>query len=175
MAHLQIIQGDITTMKADAIVNAANTALAGGGGVDGAIHKAAGKKQLDAACVQLHGCPTGEAKVTPAFNLDAQIIIHTPGPIWQGGQHHEAQLLANSYYNSLQQALNYHCQTILFPSISTGVYGYPLKLAAPIAIKSIRDFPANLQVSLVCYNLPTYQAYLSAANYDADNTREYNN
>lgn len=163
MAHLQIVQGDITVMKADAIVNAANNTLTGGGGVDGAIHRAAGKRQLDEACAKLHGCPTGEAKVTPAFNLDAQIIIHTPGPIWQGGQHFEAQFLAASYYNSLQQALRYNCQSILFPSISTGVYSYPLKLAAPIAIKSIRDFPANLQVSLVCYNLTTYQVYLSAA------------
>ncbi|MBA1433723.1 macro domain-containing protein [Bombilactobacillus bombi] len=162
MAHLQIIQGDITKIPADAVVNAANTQLSGGGGVDEAIHQVAGMEALNQACAQLHGCATGQAKVTPAFNLPAKIIIHTPGPIWQGGQHHEAQLLAACYNNSLRQASAHHCHKVLFPSISTGVYGYPLALAAPIAIKTIQAFPATMEVQMVCFDQITYQAYLSA-------------
>lgn len=162
MAHLQIIKDDITKIPADAIVNAANTELKGGGGVDGAIHQAAGITALNAACAKLHGCPTGQAKVTPAFQLAAKIIIHTPGPSWRGGDNQEAKLLAACYHNSLQKAQEYHCQTVLFPSISTGVYGYPLHLAAPIAIHAIRIFPTDLSVQMVCLDEATYQAYLIA-------------
>lgn len=139
MTELKVVEADITTLKVDAIVNAANDRLAGGGGVDGAIHRAAGP-QLDAACRKLGGCPTGEAKTTPGFNLPAQWIIHTPGPIWHGGDANEDQLLANSYRNSLQEAVDHHCQTVAFPSISTGVYHFPLNRAAKIAVDTVRQF-----------------------------------
>ena len=132
MKQLKVIQGDITQFQGDAIVNAANTTLMGGGGVDGAIHQAAGPA-LYAACEKFHGCPTGEARITSGFNLPAKYIIHTPGPIWRGGNSGEPQLLANSYQNSLRLADRYGCQTVAFPSISTGVYAYPLEKAAAIA------------------------------------------
>ncbi|KJY63163.1 Macro domain protein [Bombilactobacillus mellifer] len=162
MSNLQIITGDITKIPADAIVNAANTQLSGGGGVDGAIHQAAGNQELQAACQKLHGCPTGEAKVTPAFNLPAHIIIHTVGPIWHGGGYHEAQLLQACYRHSLMQATTHHCQTVLFPSISTGVYRYPLAQAALLAVKTILQFPAALAVTMVCFDSSTLQAYQEA-------------
>ena len=162
MARLRIIKGDITKIKVDAIVNAANRQLAGGGGVDGAIHRAAGIKQLNAACRPLHGCPTGQAKITAGYNLPAKYIIHTVGPVWHGGNHHEAYLLENCYDNSLDQAFMYHCQTVAFPSISTGVYHYPLNEAASIAINTIKDYQAPLQVTMVCFDEITYQAYLNA-------------
>ncbi len=158
MANFGLIQGDITKMHVDAIVNAANTALSGGGGVDGAIHRAAGP-ELDIACRQLNGCPTGEAKVTPGFNLPAKWVIHTPGPIWRGGQQNEPQLLRNSYVNSLKRAVENHCQTVAFPSISTGIYDFPLDQAAQIAVTAIRDFNAPLDVTLVAFDPVTYQAY----------------
>lgn len=158
MANLRIVRGDITQIPADAIVNAANPGLLGGGGVDGAIHRAAGP-ELDVACRRLNGCPTGEAKVTPAFRLPATIIIHTPGPIWRDGSFEEPKLLQSCYVNSLKRAVENGCQTVLFPSISTGVYGYPLALAAPIAVQAIQTFPANLDVRMVCFDDVTYQAY----------------
>ncbi|ANZ61348.1 RNase III inhibitor [Secundilactobacillus paracollinoides] len=158
MATVQVVQADITTIRVDAIVNAANTGLVGGGGVDGAIHRAAGP-QLDIACRRLGGCPTGEAKVTPGFELPARIIIHTPGPIWRDGSFEEPKLLRACYVNSLKRAVENHCQTVAFPSISTGVYGYPLKPAAEIALTTIRAFDAPLDVQMVCLDDPTYAVY----------------
>lgn len=166
MERLIIKQGDITLERVDAIVNAANTTLMGGGGVDGAIHRAAGPA-LDVACARLHGCPTGEARLTPGFALPARYIIHTPGPVWQGGQHHEAQLLANSYRNSLRVAVDHGCQTVAFPSISTGVYAYPVAQAAQVAIATIKtalaQWPQLREVRLVCFDEQTYHAYQRAA------------
>ncbi|WP_040471613.1 O-acetyl-ADP-ribose deacetylase [Lentilactobacillus kisonensis] len=158
MANFKLIKGDITKMKVDAIVNAANTALSGGGGVDGAIHRAAGP-QLDEACRKLNGCPTGEAKMTPGFDLPAKYVIHTPGPIWHGGSRNEAQLLRNSYVNSLKRAVENNCRTVAFPSISTGVYDYPLDQAAKIAIGAIKEFDAPLEVTMVCFDEGTFMAY----------------
>lgn len=166
MGRLIIKQGDITLERVDTIVNAANTTLMGGGGVDGAIHRAAGPA-LDVACARLHGCPTGEARLTPGFALPARYIIHTPGPVWQGGQHNEAQLLANSYRNSLRLAVAHGCQTVAFPSISTGVYAYPVAKAAQVAIATIKtalaQWPQLREVRLVCFDEQTYNAYQRAA------------
>ena len=165
MTELKVVEADITTFKVDAIVNAANDRLAGGGGVDGAIHRAAGP-QLDAACRKLGGCPTGEAKTTPGFNLPARWIIHTPGPIWHGGDAGEDQLLANSYRNSLQEAVAHHCQTVAFPSISTGVYHFSLQRAAKIAVDTVRQFtkkdPRLAEVIFVGYDSQTAAAYRAA-------------
>lgn len=165
MGRIEVTQGDITKLKVDAIVNAANTTLRGGGGVDGAIHRAAGPG-LDAACAKFGGCATGEARITPGFNLPATFIIHTPGPVWQGGHHHEASLLANSYRNSLQLAVANGCRTVAFPSISTGVYAYPLDQAAPLAIATIQHFLGNNsqldRVTMVCFDARTYAAYQRA-------------
>ncbi len=159
----KVIRGDITTMKVDAIVNAANTTLLGSGGVDGAIHRAAGPELL-AACRLLHGCQTGEAKITPGFKLPAKFVIHTPGPIWRGGHQHEAELLHNSYQNSLNLADQNHCVSVAFPSISTGVYRFPLQAGAKIAVTTIREFLKTAQsvkdVTMVCFDEGTYQAYL---------------
>lgn len=166
MERLIIKQGDITLERVDAIVNAANTTLMGGGGVDGVIHRAAGPA-LDVACARLHGCPTGEARLTPGFALPARYIIHTPGPVWQGGQHNEAQLLANSYRNSLRLAVAHGCQTVAFPSISTGVYAYPVAQAAQVAIATIKtalaQWPQLREVRLVCFDEQTYHAYQRVA------------
>ncbi|MFD0896627.1 O-acetyl-ADP-ribose deacetylase [Loigolactobacillus binensis] len=166
MGIIKIIHGDLTRQTVDAIVNAANTTLLGGGGVDGAIHRAAGPELLT-ACSALHGCATGEAKITPGFHLAAKYVIHTPGPIWRDGTQGEAQLLHNSYANSLALAAAYNCQTVAFPSISTGVYRFPLAQAAIIALTTIRDFLATndtLQtVSIVCFDSVTLAAYQQAA------------
>lgn len=162
MADFQVIQGDITKVATDAIVNAANTTLMGGGGVDGAIHRAAGPA-LYLACRKFNGCPTGEARITPGFQLPAKYIIHTPGPVWHGGDHHEDQLLINSYRNSLQLAEEYHCQSVAFPSISTGVYAFPLDRAAQLASQTIKDFLTTSQsvnqVMMVCFDPQTLAAY----------------
>jgi O-acetyl-ADP-ribose deacetylase (regulator of RNase III) len=162
---LEIIQGDITRIAADAIVNAANTSLLGGGGVDGAIHRAAGP-QLLAECRGLHGCATGEAKITKGYNLPAHHVIHTPGPIWHGGGQHEAELLHNCYLNSLKLAEANGCRTVAFPSISTGIYSYPLEQAAEIAVRTILDFLRDSQVvesvQMVCFDARTKAAYDTA-------------
>lgn len=133
---LLLIEGDITQSKVDAIVNAANNQLAGGGGVDGAIHRAAGP-ELDAACQQLGGCPTGEAKLTPGFQLPASYILHTVGPVWRGGKHQEPELLRRCYRNCMVLAQEHSLKTLAFPAISCGVYGYPLSDAMSIAIDEL--------------------------------------
>lgn len=165
MKKINMVQGDITRAQVDAIVNAANTTLMGGGGVDGAIHRAAGPG-LYLACRKFNGCPTGEARITSGFNLPARYIIHTPGPIWHGGDGNERQLLANSYRNSLRLAEEHGCRSVAFPSISTGVYAFPLELAAPIALTTIRDFLDTAAVvetvTMVCYDLQTLAAYRQA-------------
>lgn len=165
MKKVNVVQGDITRAQVDAIVNAANTTLMGGGGVDGAIHRAAGPG-LYLACRKFNGCPTGEARITSGFNLPARYIIHTPGPIWHGGDGDERQLLANSYRNSLRLAEENGCRTVAFPSIGTGVYAFPLELAAPIALTTIRDFLDTAEVvdtvTMVCYDPRTLAAYRQA-------------
>ena len=139
---LSVLQADITTLNVDAIVNAANSGLLGGGGVDGAIHRAAGS-ELSAYCRTLNGCQTGEAKISPAFKLPCQYVIHTVGPVWHGGNRHEPELLANCYRNSLDLAVENHLSSIAFPSISTGVYGYPIEKAAQIAVGTVQDYLQN--------------------------------
>jgi O-acetyl-ADP-ribose deacetylase (regulator of RNase III) len=139
MNHIQLYQGDITEMHIDAIVNAANKSLLGGGGVDGAIHRVAGPKLLE-ECQKLNGCETGQAKITLAYRLPCRFVIHTVGPVWHGGQIGEEELLASAYLNSLQLAKKHKLKTIAFPNISTGVYGFPKQLAAEIALKTVRDF-----------------------------------
>ncbi len=165
MKRLSIVNGDIVKAKTDAIVNAANTSLLGGGGVDGAIHRAAGPELL-AECETLHGCPTGEAKITKGYKLKAKYVIHTPGPIWRGGKWGEEELLANCYRNSLALAKENGVKTIAFPSISTGVYRFPVELAAKIAVKEILEFlkqeDSMEQVILVCFDDRTKKAYLDA-------------
>ena len=162
---INVILGDITKVSADAIVNAANTSLLGGGGVDGAIHRAAGPELL-AFCRTLGGCSTGEAKITPGFRLPARYVIHTPGPIWRGGGRGEARLLENSYRNCMRLAEENGCETVAFPSISTGVYGYPLDQAAAIAVSAVADALGGCKcvrdVTFVCFDRRTETAYREA-------------
>jgi O-acetyl-ADP-ribose deacetylase (regulator of RNase III) len=136
---IDIVRGDITTFEVDAIVNAANNTLLGGGGVDGAIHRAAGPELL-AECRTLRGCKPGEAKLTRGYRLPARFVIHTVGPVWAGGKHREAETLANCYRNSLQLAVDHELKTIAFPAISCGAYGYPIPQAARIAINTTKEF-----------------------------------
>ena len=160
--RIRVIQGDITKQNCDAIVNAANTSLLGGGGVDGAIHRAAGPELLK-ECRTLNGCDTGKAKITKGYRLPAKYVIHTPGPIWRGGDRQEPELLASCYRSCLELAAAHDCQTVCFPSISTGVYHFPLGRAARIALDTIRSFLAEHNmpqtVTMVCFDSGTLAAY----------------
>ena len=159
---LSVYAGDITRLTVDAIVNAANNSLLGGGGVDGAIHRAAGPELLE-ECRTLNGCSTGQAKVTKGYNLPAKYVIHTVGPVWHGGSHGEPELLADCYRNSLSLALKLGCKTVAFPAISTGVYHYPVEEATAIAIDTVRAFltehPDGPEVTFVCFNPAAAAAY----------------
>ena len=167
MGRLEIIKGDITEQAVDAIVNAANCSLLGGGGVDGAIHRAAGPELL-AECRTLHGCDTGKAKITKGYRLPAKHVIHTPGPVWHGGANGEAEKLASCYRSCLELASENACKTVDFPSISTGVYHFPLDKAARIAVDTISDYLAAHseieRMRMVCFDERTRQAYESALN-----------
>jgi len=159
---IEIHKGDITKLSVDAIVNAANTSLLGGGGVDGAIHRAAGPELLEYN-KKLGGCPTGEARISPGFNLPAKHVISTVGPVWNGGNRNEDELLANCYRNSLRIAFENNIKTIAFPSISTGVYRFPVERASKIAVKEVKDFldknPSIEKVIFVCFDDKTYDVY----------------
>ncbi len=163
--RIVVLRGDITEQEADAIVNAANTSLLGGGGVDGAIHAAAGPRLLD-ECRRLGGCPTGEAKITAGYNLRAKWVIHTVGPVWYGGVRGEDELLARCYRNSLALANKRGLRVVAFPSISTGAYRFPVGRASEIALKEIRSFLASHElpeeVRVVCFDKDTQDAYQSA-------------
>jgi len=164
MGKISILVADITTIKADAIVNAANKSLLGGGGVDGAIHKAAGI-QLLVECKRLNGCETGQAKITKAYLLPARYVIHTVGPVWRGGNYNEDELLADCYINSLKIASEFHLKTIAFPAISTGIYGFPKQRAAKIAVETVRKQLLNdlkfEEVIFVCFSESDSQIYLA--------------
>ena len=157
---IEAVQGDITAQEVDAVVNAANQALAGGGGVDGAIHRAAGHRELQEACQKLGGCPTGDAKATPGFRLPARWIIHAVGPRWRGGDKGEAEALASCYRRSLEVADEVGARSVAFPAISTGIYGYPPEEAARIAVETIRSTPTSVEVvRLVAFDEQTRWLY----------------
>lgn len=173
---IQTVQGDITKVEdLEAIVNAANRSLLGGGGVDGAIHRAAGKELLE-ECRVLNGCNTGEAKITGAYKLPCKYVIHTVGPVWRGGKNGEPELLANAYRNSLQVAVENGIRTIAFPSISTGIYSYPVDQAAAIVVKTVKEFciryPDDIDVvRFVLFDAGTRHAYDHAI-YEAEINQE---
>jgi len=163
--RIEVVDGDLTRLRVDAIVNAANTSLLGGGGVDGAIHRAAGP-ELVAECRMLHGCRPGEAKLTDGYRLPARWVIHTVGPVWQGGEKGEDQVLANAWRNSLKLAAEKEMDTVAFPSISTGVYRFPLERAAAIAVREVVDFlrwnPHPRKVIVCAFGAEAYRTYLTA-------------
>ena len=160
--RIELVRGDITKMKVDAIVNAANTFLLGGGGVDGAIHRAAGPQLLE-ECHTLNGCPTGEAKITRGYQLPAQYVIHAVGPRWRDGRHGESELLASAYRRSLEVAAEHGVKSIAFPNISTGIYGFPKEAAAEIAVdtveKFLRNHPEIEKVIFVTFDNENYGIY----------------
>ena len=162
--RIQLIKADITTMEVDAIVNAANESLLGGGGVDGAIHRGAGTELLK-ECRTLGGCNTGQARITNGYNLEAKFVIHTVGPVWRDGTNREPQLLASCYRNCLQLAVENQIQTIAFPSISTGAYGYPIMQGSQIAVREVRNFLVNnnliKEVGFVCFSSEDLNVYKS--------------
>jgi O-acetyl-ADP-ribose deacetylase (regulator of RNase III) len=160
--ELVVTRGDITTLRVDAIVNAANTSLAPGGGVCGAIHRAAGV-DLAVACARLGGCPTGDARVTPGFDLPARHVIHAVGPVWHGGDHGEADLLAACYRAALARADEVGARSVAFPAISTGIFGYPLEPATRVAVDTVRTTPTRVEtVHFVCFDDDTRTVYESA-------------
>jgi O-acetyl-ADP-ribose deacetylase (regulator of RNase III) len=168
--RITVVEGDITTQRVDAIVNAANTSLLGGGGVDGAIHRAAGLELL-AECRTLGGCPTGEARITKGYNLPAHWVIHTVGPIWRGGTHGEDELLARCYRSCFALAVQHGIRTIAFPAISTGIYGFPRERATRIAVTETARFLAEhaeiAEVRFICFGAGTYRIYITALKNDS--------
>lgn len=160
--QIELVRGDITRLEVDAIVNAANSSLLGGGGVDGAIHRAAGPQLLQ-ECETLGGCPPGECRVTKGYQLKSKFVIHTVGPIWHGGTRNEAEILSNCYRNSLEQASRLQCRSIAFPNISTGVYGYPKDLAAGIAVTTVNAFLQkhghDLRITFCCFDAENLEHY----------------
>ena len=163
---IEVMLGDITTLEVDAIVNAANTSLLGGGGVDGAIHEAAGPKLLE-ECKKFNGCQVGEAVITRGYNLPCRYVIHTPGPVWNGGGCNEAELLRDSYLNSLKLATEYKCGAVAFPCISAGVFGYPPDAAAKIAYNTIKNYFADFpgKVIFMTFSQDKYEIYKNLINH----------
>ena len=161
-SRIELYKGDITRLGVDAVVNAANTSLLGGGGVDGAIHRAAGPQLLE-ECSTLNGCPTGEARITKGYELCAKYVIHTVGPVWEDGNYKEDELLTSCYIKSLRLAVKLEIKTIAFPAISTGVYNFPLERATRIAVTTVKTFLKNndsiQKVIFVCYDEVTYRVY----------------